>query len=481
MYRKVLISVFAAILISVSCSKKTPQAPEKFGKQITILYTNDEHGWMEESENHSGADGLMALWKKQEGYTEEGPFLILSGGDMWTGPAISTWFQGKSMVEIFNAMHYDAAAIGNHEFDFKIEGLKDRIVQSDFPLLSANMRNKSNGQIPDFIQPFVIMQVNSIDIGIIGLSTTSTPYSTFPTHVADYDFIPYQTALEEIVPQVKSAGAEILIVIGHICESEMRQLISFANEHEISLITGGHCNQKVRDVIDGVGLVQADAHLRHYGRVDILFDDEADEVISMEIEVLPNETDSRDPAITTVISFWENQMNDALSEVIGFTQSGIAKKSAQMVNMVMDSWLVSFPTADAAMSNAGGIRQSIPTGDITLETIVGLLPFENEILEISMSGAEIQQEAGRFIHSGLREGNPYIFADSTAIENDRIYKVLTTDYLYFRDDRPFQFIDPHPFATAVHYRQPVIDWIKSLNTSSGDPLENYLDFVRRQH
>ena len=87
------------------------------------MYTNDEHGLMEATESSGGAAGLMGLWREQEGYSENGPYLILSGGDMWTGPAISTWFKGESMVNVMNGMQYDAAAIGNHEFDFKIEGL----------------------------------------------------------------------------------------------------------------------------------------------------------------------------------------------------------------------------------------------------------------------------------------------------------------------------------------------------------------------
>ncbi|MCA9733389.1 bifunctional metallophosphatase/5'-nucleotidase [candidate division KSB1 bacterium] len=480
MQRKCLLLIFSALVLFSACDNKSPHKPSGPEKRITILYTNDEHGWMQASENQSGAAGLMALWKEQEGYTEDGPFLILSGGDMWTGPAISTWFKGESMADVLNAMHYDAAAIGNHEFDFKIPELQARIVQSEFPLLAANIREKSNGLIPDYIQPYTIIQVDSVDIGIIGLSTITTPYSTFPTHVEDYDFIPYVTALEETVPQVKSAGAKIIIVLGHLCEPEMRQLVDPAKQLGISLITGGHCWELVSDVIDGIGLIKTSAYLEYYGRVDMYFDAATGELQDIEIEIKPNQTELRDAQVSAVVSYWEREMDATLSEVIGYTQSGIERWTAQMENMVMDSWLLTFPEADAALSNAGGIRQDIPPGDITLGTIVGLLPFENLIMELNMSGAEIQAWAGNFIHSGLRGKNPYFFADSTTIINTQIYKVLTTDYLYSRVDIPFQSINPQPYSTAVHYRQPVIDWIKSLNTSATNPLDNYLDYENRK-
>ena len=85
---------------------------------ITIIYTNDEHGWIENSEYSDGSAKMMGLWRENEGYDGNDRYLILSGGDNWTGPAISTWFEGESTVDVMNAMEYDASVIDNHEFDF---------------------------------------------------------------------------------------------------------------------------------------------------------------------------------------------------------------------------------------------------------------------------------------------------------------------------------------------------------------------------
>ncbi|MCK4903986.1 MAG: hypothetical protein KAS35_04785, partial [Candidatus Marinimicrobia bacterium] len=161
---------------------------------IVILYTNDEHGWIEKSEYTDGAANMMGLWREIEGYNGDDRYLLLSGGDNWTGPAISTWFEGESTVDVMNAMEYDASAIGNHEFDFKVDGLYERIEQAEFPYLSANIREKVSGEIPDFATPYIIKDIDGVLVGIIGLTTTSTPYSTFPDFVVDYDFIEYSVA-----------------------------------------------------------------------------------------------------------------------------------------------------------------------------------------------------------------------------------------------------------------------------------------------
>jgi len=104
--------------------------------------------------------------------------------------------------------------------------------------------------------------VNGIKVGLIGLTTTRTPVLTFPDNVAEYDFIPYKTALEEVVPKVKSDGAELLVVIGHICHTEMTELVPVATRLGISVIGGGHCNELIGEVRDGVAIIEGGAFMR---------------------------------------------------------------------------------------------------------------------------------------------------------------------------------------------------------------------------
>jgi 2',3'-cyclic-nucleotide 2'-phosphodiesterase (5'-nucleotidase family) len=109
-------------------------------KRLTILYTNDEHGWLAAQKNLDGssvggAAEMLGRWREQEGYTPDGPFLVLSGGDMWTGPAISSWFNGDSAAEVMDLMGYQAAAAGNHEFDFGLDVLRRPAKNAGFPFL----------------------------------------------------------------------------------------------------------------------------------------------------------------------------------------------------------------------------------------------------------------------------------------------------------------------------------------------------------
>ena len=471
------------IFLFCFCKKSSPTSDvnSEAARQIVILYTNDEHGWMEPCESSAGAAGMMGLWREKEGYTENGPFLILSGGDMWTGPAISTWFNGQSMAEVMNAMDYTAAAIGNHEFDFKVEGLKERLEQSNFPFLAANIQEKATGNIAEFAVPYIVKEVNNVKVGIIGLASVKTPTTAFPDFVQDYDFTAYDEALVEYLPKVRQDGAELIIVVGHICEREMRDIASTAAQFDIPVIFGGHCHEIVNDTIAGVTIVEANCNMINYARVEILFDNTADKVMSIKKNVYPNIGGTPDIEVESIVSYWQGLRDEALSEVIGYVTQTIAQHSDAMYNMISDSWLFSYPTADISITNTGGIRQSIPAGDIQLATIVGVLPFENNIVQLELNGTELEDclSSGGLVVGGMTTIGGYSLSDGTPIYSDTVYSVLTTDYLYSSREE-FKLYDTEPYSTSIHWRQPVIDWIKSLNTSASNPLDQYLDNTPRQ-
>jgi 2',3'-cyclic-nucleotide 2'-phosphodiesterase (5'-nucleotidase family) len=479
------------IIFIYSCEKNKIKNIDSSGyedtRKITILYTNDEHGWIEQSEYTNGAANMMGLWRDNEEYDGDDSYLILSGGDNWTGPAISTWFEGESTVEVMNAMEYDASAIGNHEFDFKVDGLYDRVDQANYVYLSANIHEKATGEIPGFATPYIVLDINDVMIGIIGLTTIGTPWTTYPDNVADYEFIDYHTALEEIVPQVKLDGAELLIVIAHICYSEIVGLAPTLVNMGISVICGGHCHADMitQIITNGNGefaAIKTNSLMQSYAKVEITYDTVNNEVIEMEPSGHQNESGNSDQTVASVVSYWRDQTNRRkLLDIIGYTDSEIARTSNAMHNMVVDSWLYKYPDADIAMTNAGGIRQSIPAGDIAKETIISVLPFQNNIIILQLTGAEVINctAYADMIYGGMTTIGGYFLLDGTEIDVSTTYSVLTTDYLFARTDQPFSQYDPNPYYTSMNYRQPVIDWIASLNTSSSNPLDNYLDHNMR--
>ena len=457
-------------------------------REITILYTNDEHGWMEGTMEGSSAANLLGLWRSQEGFDPDGDYLLLSGGDLWTGPAISTWFSGASMVEVMNVMGYDAAAVGNHEFDFGLEVLAEHSVASAFPLLSANIRYRSDGSVPTDlgIQPYVIREVNGIQVGIIGLSTTATPTTTKPENVADFEFIGYEAALREIVPIVQAEGAQLIVVPAHVCRFELVILARQIADLGVHMLGGGHCNELFVEQVGDILVLEGGSSLASYAMARFEIDPESGSVAIVDSATRLNNDGAADPAVEEVVMRWLVEAEAELNKPIGYLDDNVARRSLPMQDLIVAAWLDAYPAGDIALTNLGGMRADIPAGEVTVGTIVGVMPFDNVIIEVLLTGAEIEDVMqGRRDNTAVGgmawSGGEWILDETgEPLSPDALYSVLVNDFMYTGGDGyRFQEYDPEGYDTSIHWRQPVIDWIERQASSASMPLDSAIDELGR--
>jgi len=459
---------------------------------LTVLYTNDEHGWIAPTEDHGGAAGMIRRWQLDEGYSEDGPYLVLSGGDTWTGPALSTWFDGEPSVEVMNAMGYHAAALGNHEFDFGVDGLLERMAQAEFAFLAANLISESTGKA-DLALPYIVQEIGGtpgsgvLRVGIIGLASRATPRTTMPTHVAGLRFDGYAAALAAAAPAVRADGAEVIVVTSHLCSPELRALVPVAKELGIAMLGGGHCHERISRVEDGVALVIAGWQMSAYGRVDIAVDAETGSVSEITVVLKDNPAGGvavdGDNDIVDLVATWQARLDDELDVTIGHAEKRIGRSSPAMHNLVVDAWLAAYP-ADVAMSNPGGFRQDIEAGAITLADVVGVLPFDNVLVDVALTGEQIvaayEHGSRRPAVGGLRRTGGEYTVNGAPLDQDAVYHVLVNDFMYAGGDGyDFSRYDPDAYQTGIDWRQPVIDWITDQRSSADAPLNSLLDPVQR--
>lgn len=120
--------------------------------------------------------------------------------------------------------------------------------------------------------------------------------------------------------------------------------------------------------VDGVALIQGGDRFENYAKLIIEYDPTTKTVTKLTPSIHDNIGGTPDGDVQTVVNFWRTQTDNELSEVIGYASAAIDRYSYEMWNMVTDSWFYTFPYADVTMTNAGGIRQSIPAGDISMST-----------------------------------------------------------------------------------------------------------------
>lgn len=469
--------LLASLLMLGACQTPAPIDPVR---ELTVLYTNDEHGWMEGLTPGVGAANLYGLWQEQEGYTPDGPFLILSGGDNWTGPAVSTWTQGESMVEVMNAMHYTASAVGNHEFDFGLDVLRQRASEAKFPYLSANTRWRDSGEVPMEmgIQPYTIVEVNGLRVGIIGLTTTSTYHTTLPTMITDLEFADYEESLRRYAGEVREQGVDMLFVIAHVCMVPLHQLAARVADLNIQLMGGGHCNELEASRVGDTILLNGGRFLASYARASYRYDTANDVLEGVEYSAEQNFVGIEDVGITGIVQKWLAQTEEFTAAFVGFNPIELERSSETLRQAIIDSWLILDPTADVALTNVGGIRSPLPFGDITVGIVMGILPFDNTIIAVNLTGAELRQilqENPNLVVAGVKSGSDgqRLQKNGETLQDATIYRVLVNSFMYAGGDSldAIATFDPEGFDTGINYRQPFIDWLSSQNSVRSRPLQ----------
>jgi 5'-nucleotidase/UDP-sugar diphosphatase len=452
-----------------------------FGEEsvtLTVVYTNDEHGWMAGEQEGQGAAELAGLWATE--YSNSDVLLVLSGGDNWTGPAISTWFDGEGMVEVMNTMGYAASAVGNHEFDFGLDGLRTRTTQADFPYLGANIRYKTNGQIPTDlgIQPYTIVEAAGLQIGLIGLSYMDTPLVTDPEAVAGFDFIDYGIALREYVPVVRQAGADLVFVITHTCAADLERLARDVEDLGIAFFGGGHCHEEFSDQESGAVILIGGSNYRSYAYATFEIDPSTVEVNEVDFGVASNARGTPQPQVAEIVAHWQELTDAELDVVIGYLENEIPQASPEMAALITETRLWAYP-ADVAVSNWGGMRDRIPAGEITFADIISVMPFGNVLIDMALNGEQLQQVlafGGRIPPVGgihLESGQWVFDGTGDPLDPGTTYHILIDDYLYAGGDGYTMLaeFDPDAYDTTIDYTQPLVDWILAQESSLEKPLD----------
>jgi 2',3'-cyclic-nucleotide 2'-phosphodiesterase/3'-nucleotidase len=220
--RRWLLALLLAALVPAALLA-APAAAQSDSTTITILQTSDLHTNLMPWDYYTGktADwGLarVATLIKQE-RAKEPNLLLLDSGDTIQGTPLGFYYArvdtnaAHPMAVTMNALKYDAAAIGNHEFNYGLDTLNRWKSQLNFPLLSANTRTSDGGEA---FQPYVIKEVNGVKVGILGLTTPAIPNWEKPENIVGLRWDNPVEIAKQYVPKMRAEGADVVLISQHI-------------------------------------------------------------------------------------------------------------------------------------------------------------------------------------------------------------------------------------------------------------------------
>jgi len=495
-------------------------------RKVTVVSTNDFHGALigrVHSWSHGdvvgGAEWLAGYLNIVRDENPDG-FLYLDDGDSMQGTLISNYFDGASTIEVFNAMGVAAMAVGNHEFDWGQEVLQDRYDQADFPFLAANVFFKKehgnpdhgHGGRPHWAKPYVVRQVNGVNVGIIGIANPETPSVTNPVNVDNLMFTDPVEAVNEVLPEAEAEGATMIVVLAHIGGfypppfEEIEDLACGLDPDKVDLIISGHTHSRIDDVICGIPVVQAYSSGTAFARVDFDVDATTGEVVSYQMNYKPTTTYQTyygnpakykrwdtgewvvvepDPEVAAIVDYYEALIEEVKNEVIGETTTAITRNyryESAMGDWVTDIMRAYDPSIDFALTNSGGLRADIDAGPITFGEVFEALPFDNTLVMVELDGNEVRQvleegitgEHGVVQVSGLQFTFDYDAPVGSRIVGDVIdlstgqpldpnttYVVAVNDFMANGGD-DYDTLPLNPQTnTYVLVRDIVVDWVKA--------------------
>jgi 5'-nucleotidase/UDP-sugar diphosphatase len=388
----VLALLFGAAGTSVGAA---PSAAPAVPVAFTILHTNDFHGQLEASGSNPGMARVAQVVNDVRTAVGENNVLLVDAGDEMQGSLLSNLQKGAPTIAVFNAMGYNAATFGNHEFDWGQPVLTARVGEATYPFVTANIVVNDTGDCstagwttPSFAQPYVIKEVgtapDTVKVAFIGVTTAETPIITIASATAGLCFKDPADSILHYYDAAK-AEADVIVVLSHLGftdggygygipvygDQTLAQKLITAGK-PVPLIIGGHTHTNVTlppPVIGGkTTVVQAYYNGRQVGRADLTFDPGTGDVTVAWQKLAVSTTGVKDPTVDGIIQTYSSDPDyqALINQPIGYAQVDLLRNyngDAMMGDFVDDAIYNALnadtePANDVDMffNNPGGIR-----------------------------------------------------------------------------------------------------------------------------
>ena len=389
---------------------------------ITLLSTTDIHGHIEPWDYYANKPADLGLAKIatliKQARADAPHALLLDCGDTTQGTPLAYYFAEKDTttpnptIAAFNLLHYDAMAVGNHEFNFGEQAMWKAKGESHFPWLAANVKQTYTEGVPR-IESYIIKNVDGVRVGIVGFVTPGISRWEIPEHYKGYEFEPIVAAAQRVIPEVRKQ-ADLLVVIMHsgldrdpqTGASAPDQLENenaaweLANEVPgIDVIFYGHTHREMPElVVHGVLMSQAKNWGQSLARADVAMSrDDAGHwsVVSKHSKTVPVTPEvAADPETMKLAEPYQEATQKYLDTPIANSEKALTGQYARyeddpLVDLIHKVQLEA-GHADVSMATMFFTGVQIPAGPVTVRQAAALYVYENTLYVVQMTGAQLK-------------------------------------------------------------------------------------------
>lgn len=391
------------------------------GITITFLHTNDLHAHVMptsiKGKSYGGYARLATLVRKAR---EKDPnVVLLNAGDTFQGTLYFNTYEGLADAALLTQIGIQAGTVGNHEFDRGPGALATYSGAIGWPLVAANLDLSREPALRGKIAKYVVLQIGGQKLGIVGADTTETPNISSPGPNVDFrDVVP---TVQAAVDELTAAKVNKIVVVTHIGYQEDQEMVRHLRD--VDLVIGGHSHTPLGTpdvpgwakaagpyptlVKDSKGvdvpIVQAYEWGKVLGRIQVEFDGKGKiKRVKEATPIVVDETVPEDPRVSAMARAFERPILAIQNAPVGETKAAIAREpvggESVMANLMADALFEQAKASGAVVAfvNQGGVRSSFEPGKVTYGNAVAVMPFNNTLTILDVSGAELL--------AGLKQG-----------------------------------------------------------------------------
>lgn len=400
-------------------SLQLPPPGESAGTaHIRILGVNDFHGHL------GNAATLAATLDHHEARNPEGTIRVHAGDMVGGSPLASGYFHDEPTIYAMNAMRFDVGTLGNHEFD---EGGEEmlRLLEggqredgeqfqdgentsapsfpgADFPYVAANVLWKDSGA--PVLEPYRIVERGGIRVGFIGATTQETPEILTET-IDQLRFTDISEAVNRYAEELQRRGVETIVVLAHEGGYQKNPVEGrgddiFAEARQMSgavdMVVAGHTHNRLNARVGGKLVVEAEEYGTHLDMVDLRVDRTTGDVKSSSARVVANDGSfGADREVARLAKKYQDRVAPISGRVVGHAAQGATRVTTPagenaLGDLVTDAYRSAAGT-DFAFVGSGGLRADLATGPVTYGELYAARPFDEVLVEMELTGAEIRR------------------------------------------------------------------------------------------
>lgn len=407
----ILLLVFA-VIIPLSAQQK-PDCTVK----VTLLQVNDVYQFAPVDLGTRGGLARVSTLRKE--IEKQSPnILFLLSGDTISPSVESITYKGAQMIDAWNTAGLDYSTFGNHEFDFGPDVLRQRMLESKFKWIAANVIDKKTGKPFGDAPAFVIREFDGVKVGIFGLTLEETKITSRPG--PDVEFLnPCETA-KKVVAEIHAQGAKTVIALTHLSMSEDKEVARCA---DVDVIIGGHEHTLLESSSRGAPIFKMTADARELGQIDLNISKNTGAVESIDWKVIPVTDKTKDDPQFAAINRKYGALLKELSQLVGRTAVDLDARSAvgrtQETNVgdfIADAFRAA-TGADVGLMNGGSIRadEIIAAGPLTKRDVLSILPFKNRVVKVELNGATLREVLEHGVARSAEDAEPGRFPQVSGI------------------------------------------------------------------